>query len=225
VRHRLIPALAAENPQVVSALLALAEAARDAPPVAAASPAPAAAGPGIARAAARTIRRLRARGGSAVVDVAGNRRVEVSYGEVRVVARAGRPEVPRPVTIAGPGDYPWPGGRIEIRIGPPGAVSGEGFDADGLGWPLVARARRPGDRMRPRGGPGRRKLSDLMIDAKIARPLRDTLPVVATADDQVLFAPGLRPAEVGRSSATTRRVLSIAFVAVSGALPVGANRN
>jgi tRNA(Ile)-lysidine synthetase-like protein len=73
------------------------------------------------------------------------------------------------------------------------------------------RARRAGDRMRPRGGRGSRKLSDLMIDAKIARPLRGTLPIVTTADDVVLFAPGLRPAEAGRPSTATRRRIALRF--------------
>ena len=50
-----------------------------------------------------------------------------------------------------------------------------------------------------------------MIDAKIARPLRGKLPVVTTADDVVLFVPGLRPAEAGRPSATTQRRIAIDF--------------
>jgi len=207
VRHRLLPALAEENPRVTAALLALAEAARGA----AGDPAPA---PGIGRGAVQAIGRLRARGGSGAIDVAGRRRVQVSYGEIRVGPRTEAAAAPLPLTIPGPGDYPWPGGRLEIRIDRVGGGCDAGFDADGVRWPLVARARRQGDRMRPRGGRGGRKLSDLMIDAKIPRPSRDTLPVVATADDQVLFVPGLRAAELARSSATTQRVLSIVFVAV-----------
>jgi tRNA(Ile)-lysidine synthetase-like protein len=140
--------------------------------------------------------------------------VEVSYGEIRVGPRTEAAAPPLPLTIPGPGDYLWPGGRLEIRIDRAGGGRDAGFDADGVAWPLVARARRQGDRMRPRGGRGGRKLSDLMIDAKIARPTRDALPVVATADDQVLFVPGLRPAELARSTASTRRVLNIVFVAV-----------
>jgi len=92
------------------------------------------------------------------------------------------------------------------------AAPGAGeFDADRVAWPLVMRARRPGDRMRPRGGRGSRKISDLMIDAKIARPLRGALPVVTGADGVVLFVPGLRPAEAGRPSATTRRFIKVCF--------------
>jgi tRNA(Ile)-lysidine synthase len=210
VRHRLLPALAEENPRIVPALLALADAARRgaaAPPDVVPELVP-----GLARGAAAAVRRLRVRGGTGAVDVAGGKRVEVSYGEVRVHERdAPQGGAPAPVTIAGPGDYGWPGGRLEIRIDDPEVPPEQAFDADRLCWPLVARARRPGDRMRPRGGRGSRKLSDLMIDAKLPRRARDALPVVATADDQVLFAPGLRPAELARATASTRRRLHIAF--------------
>jgi tRNA(Ile)-lysidine synthetase-like protein len=157
---------------------------------------------------------LRTRGGSGAVDVAGGKRVEVSYGEVRIRDRAAPVGiVPAAVAIEIPGEYPWPGGQLEIRIDETGASADQAFDADRLTWPLVARARRPGDRMRPRGGRGSRKLSDLMIDAKVPRLTRDGLPVVATADDQVLFAPGLRPAEVARPTTSTRRFLRIVFAA------------
>jgi hypothetical protein len=50
-----------------------------------------------------------------------------------------------------------------------------------------------------------------MIDAKIARPLRGALPIVTTADDVVVFVPGLRPAEAGLPSAATHRCISLHF--------------
>ena len=172
------------------------------------------------RRAAATVARLASRGGTATIDVAGGRRVEISYGRVRVERRkraADRgPAGTARVAIGGPGRYRWPaGGAIEVSEGAPVTAASDGgggtFDADRLAWPLVMRARRPGDRMRPRGGRGSRKLSDLMIDAKIARPARSALPVVTTADDVVLFVPGLRPAEAGRPSGTTRRQVNVCF--------------
>ena len=66
--------------------------------------------------------------------------------------------------------------------------------------------------MRPRGGRGSRKLSDLMIDARIARATRAALPVVTSARGELLFVPGLRPAESARPSARTRRIVVIDFV-------------
>jgi tRNA(Ile)-lysidine synthetase-like protein len=134
-----------------------------------------------------------------------------------VGARApARPEGPPPAAlrIEAPGRYRWAEGTLtveETRADGPRAAGD--FDADRLGWPLIARPRRPGDRMRPRGGAGSRKLSDLMIDAKIARRARAALPVVTAADGGLLWVPGLRPAETARPSEMTRRLLRIAFVA------------
>jgi tRNA(Ile)-lysidine synthase len=181
-----------------------------------------AAGSSLSRRAAATVARLAARGGTATIDVAGGRRVEVSYGKMRIDDGHGprtpgeAPRAAAPVVIERPGGYRWPGaGIIQLRdriarAGKEITSTSAEFDADRLAWPLVMRARRAGDRMRPRGGRGR-KLSDLMIDAKIARPLRGKLPVVTTADDVVLFVPGLRPAEAGRPSATTQRRIAIDF--------------
>jgi len=129
---------------------------------------------------------------------------------------------PAPVRIDGPGAYRWAQGILAVQELPAaGAPAGQGqdFDADRLGWPLLARPRLPGDRMRPRGGLGSRKLSDLMIDAKIARRARAALPVVTAADGALLWVPGLRPAEAARPSETTSRLLRIAFVADTAVEP------
>jgi tRNA(Ile)-lysidine synthase len=220
IRHRILPVLARENPRVAEALRGLAAAARGDGRGGGAAGVDQVAMSSLSRRAAATVARLASRGGTAMVDVAGGRRVEVSYGRVRVRARSGGADasaVAAPIAIAGPGAYRWTDGAlVELReIGPrrttnSSSFAGE-FDADRLTWPLVMRARRPGDRMHPRGGRGSRKLSDLMIDAKIARPLRDRLPVITSADDVVLFVPGLRPAEAGRPVASTHRRITFAF--------------
>jgi len=221
LRQRILPLLAEENPQVAGALVALAAEARG-------ETAAAAGVPELSRRAAASVGRLRARGGTAAIDVAGGRRVVVSYGAVRVEPR-GQPRPPTtPVgplatgltialTIDRPGAYAWSAGTVEVEevariAGDRGPGPGDPeFDADRLTWPLVVRARRAGDRMRPRGGRGSRKLTDLMIDAKIARGARAALPVVTTARDEVLFVPGLRPAEIGRPTPRTRRLLRVRF--------------
>jgi tRNA(Ile)-lysidine synthase len=224
LRHRLMPLLAAENPRVREALLGLAAAARRAP---------AAGGPDralpddVGRRAAEVVARLRAGGaGTRQVDVGGRRTVEVSYGRVLVRPVAGSgPEslpisLPASLPISAPGVYAWPGtgalivraGRSDIAPLARARTAGDGgvcFDADAIRWPLAVRARRPGDRMRPRGGRGSRKLSDLLIDAKIARNARARLPVLLTADGVVLYVPGLRPAEHGRPTASTKRTVTI----------------
>ncbi len=128
---------------------------------------------------------------------------------------------PPPLRIERPGHYRWAGGVLAVQELPVAAAldSRIDFDADRLGWPLLARPRAAGDRMRPRGGAGTRKLSDLMIDAKIARGARGALPVVTAADGALLWVPGLRPAEAARPSETTRRLLRLAFVADTAVEP------
>jgi tRNA(Ile)-lysidine synthase len=218
LRHRLLPELAKENPRVVEALIGLSAAARaGAPPTGDGDPLAS-----VSRRAIAVVDRLKSRGGSGAVDVAGGRRVEVSYGRVRLGRRSSpaavEPTAPggakgAPLVVARHGRYPWSAGSaVEIRLG--GSPEGPGepdFDADRVAWPLVIRERRAGDRMRPRGGRGSRKLSDLMIDAKIARRARAGLPVLAAADGEVLYVPGLRPAEAGRPTASTRRLLHVRF--------------
>jgi tRNA(Ile)-lysidine synthetase-like protein len=63
--------------------------------------------------------------------------------------------------------------------------------------------------MAPRAGRGTRKLSDLLIDAKIPRQERARLPVLCDAAGAILFVPGLRPAQTGGPDATTREWIEI----------------
>jgi tRNA(Ile)-lysidine synthase len=208
VRHDWLPLLARDNPKVVEALLALAADARRG--------AGGAGRPSLAlsRRAAATVARLAARGaGTRTVSVPGGE-VEVSYGRVRLRPRAERSVPPDPVTgIAATGTYRLGTDRataIDIAFGaaavPDGGVA---FDLDGIALPLCLRTPRPGDRMRPRGGRGSRKLSDLFIDAKIPRPERTVWPVLVGADGTILFVPGLRPAEAGRPGSCTRRWIQV----------------
>ena len=52
-------------------------------------------------------------------------------------------------------------------------------DARCLQPPLTVRSRLPGDRIRPKGMQGRRRLQDILVDAKVSRSGRDFVPVVA----------------------------------------------
>jgi len=54
----------------------------------------------------------------------------------------------------------------------------EMVDFDKLRLPLTIRARRSGDRFRPLGAPGSRKLHDFFIDRKVPKRQRDEVPIV-----------------------------------------------
>jgi tRNA(Ile)-lysidine synthase len=51
-------------------------------------------------------------------------------------------------------------------------------DADRLVLPLNVQQRQPGDRLQPLGFPHEKKLQDILVDARVPRHLRDSLPIV-----------------------------------------------
>jgi tRNA(Ile)-lysidine synthase len=70
----------------------------------------------------------------------------------------------------------------------PGAAA---VQAGAIRLPLFVRNRRPGDRFRPLGAPGRRKLQDVLVDRKVPRSERDRVPLVVDADDRIVWVAGL----------------------------------
>jgi len=56
--------------------------------------------------------------------------------------------------------------------------------------PLVVRGRLPGDRLRPLGLGGSRKLQDLLVDRKVPRGARDSVPVVVDATGRIVWVVG-----------------------------------
>jgi tRNA(Ile)-lysidine synthase len=138
--------------------------------------------------------------------------VEVSYGQIQWQAGPARPVVGAVTEVVGSGRYGEGSLTLEVEQGSsPAAPAADAaaFDLDRLSLPLRVRAPRAGDRMRPRGGRGSRKLSDLFIDAKIPRTRRSGLPLLEAADGTILFVPGLRPSEVGRPGPHTRRWIQV----------------
>ena len=61
--------------------------------------------------------------------------------------------------------------------------------------PLAVRSRRPGDRFRPLGAPGVRKLQDFFVDRKVGREARDTVPLVVDGRDRIVWVVGQSVAE------------------------------
>jgi tRNA(Ile)-lysidine synthase len=55
---------------------------------------------------------------------------------------------------------------------------------------LVVRNRRPGDRFRPLGLAGRKKLQDYFVDRKVPRAERDRIPLVVDASDRIVWVVG-----------------------------------
>jgi tRNA(Ile)-lysidine synthase len=68
--------------------------------------------------------------------------------------------------------------------------------ADAVPWPLALRGRRPGDRFRPDGGRGSKKLKEWLIDRKVPREERDDLVVLA-AGGSIVAVPALGAVAAG----------------------------
>lgn len=58
------------------------------------------------------------------------------------------------------------------------------------GASVSVRSRRPGDRLRPLGAAGTRRLKDVLIDAKVPRAERDRLPLLCV-DERIAWVPGV----------------------------------
>ena len=89
----------------------------------------------------------------------------------------------------------------------PPADSNEAFLAS-VRFPLRIRRRKPGDRMIPLGMKGRKKLSDLFIDAKVPARRRGTTPVVEDSKG-ILWVPGIAVSERARITRRNRRMVHI----------------
>jgi len=102
------------------------------------------------------------------------------------------------------------------RIGTPQPAADENdarqheahLDADAVQWPLTARTPRPGDRFTPLGMTGTKKLSDFLIDAKVAPADRKKVVVLCDRDGPV-WVVGHRIAHRVRRTDATRTVLRI----------------
>jgi tRNA(Ile)-lysidine synthase len=67
--------------------------------------------------------------------------------------------------------------------------------------PLVVRHRRAGDRLRPLGAPGSRRVQDLFVDRKVPRSMRDNVPLVVDASGRIVWVAGLAVADECRVTA------------------------
>jgi tRNA(Ile)-lysidine synthase len=84
------------------------------------------------------------------------------------------------------------------------------LDYDRISHPPAVRGRRPGDRVTLPAGAGTKKLSDLLIDAKVPRHERDLVPILVSGSD-IIWVMGW--GADGRFAPTdkTRRLLSVTF--------------
>jgi len=144
------------------------------------------------------------------------------HGAIVSVARSERPpeptrqvEGPRPLAVPGEVKLAETGATIRASL-KKGAEAAATFalpgqmavlQADSLPRPLAVRYRRPGDRLRPLGAPGSRKLQDWFVDRKVPRSTRDRVPLVVDARDRIVWVAGFTIAHEYRVTAAAEGVV------------------
>jgi len=140
-----------------------------------------------------------------------------------LISRHERKESPRSdfITVSGPGKVPAPqlGRAIEFRVLSKADNwrldtsdrTNVYFDADVLKFPLVIRTPRPGDRFRPWGKGGTRKLKKVLIDLKIPLRQRKRIPLLVK-DDKILCILGIRRGSVAPVGRGTRSILRVTLI-------------
>ncbi len=99
-----------------------------------------------------------------------------------------------------PGEL-WQTGKFHARL-----------DYAKIGPQLHLRPRQPGDRFRPLGAPGRRKVQDILVDAQVPREQRDQWPLVVCGQPAVIcWIPGVAIGEDFKIEATTSQILDLQF--------------
>lgn len=85
----------------------------------------------------------------------------------------------------------------------------EFLDSDRVTFPLRLRPVRPGDRMRPLGMKGSRKISDILTDLRVPA-WRKRMAMVVTMQDRPIWLVGYRISDEVKLTPATRRVLRLA---------------
>ncbi len=110
----------------------------------------------------------------------------IRYGKRLFLTGAETP-APEPVIISGPVTV---FGSFQLREteteGNPGDGKTNQEVPAGFTRDCVLRTRQPGDRIRPFGGTGSRKLQDYLTDRKIAEPFRDRIPLLCRGEEVLL---------------------------------------
>jgi tRNA(Ile)-lysidine synthase len=83
------------------------------------------------------------------------------------------------------------------------------LDFDKTGDDLVIRFFQAGDRLRPLGMQGTKKLKSLFIDEKVPQEIRSSIPILTTGDNDIIWVYGMRIADIYRVTSSTSKVLFI----------------
>lgn len=147
-------------------------------------------------------------------DLPDGLRAHSEYGRMIVLRSGEGPPALAPCLLSIPGNLDLAGGGRVIAeetdssdtTGTPDSVV---VDAGSVGSFVVDRPR-DGDRMRPLGLGGTKKLQDLLVDAKVPQRLRRATPVVRDGES-VVWVAGVRMAEEYRVTGATKRAVRLTW--------------
>lgn len=117
----------------------------------------------------------------------------------------------RPVTVVIPGSTTIGNSTIVAELVtalPQKRKNSAIFDLEKLVLPLSVRSRMPGDRFRPAGFNGSKKLKNFFIDDKIPEAVRNSVPIV-TDQQEIIWVAGYRQSEHARITETTKKILQL----------------
>lgn len=167
------------------------------------------------RAAVLAVESLLAVSGSAVRSLEGGRRAVKEYDLIRIEGATEPPsDVPGPTELPVPGRARW--GSVEVT-----SEYCEGFravevhreaivDADTVSGVLQVRGPQPGDRVRPLGATGSRKLKEIFVDNKVPSRERPWRPLVVCGE-RIVWVGGILVADDVKVTDRTRRFLRLSF--------------
>jgi tRNA(Ile)-lysidine synthase len=81
------------------------------------------------------------------------------------------------------------------------------FDFSKLNLPLKIRSRKPGDKFVPLGMNGHKKVKDILIDEKVPKRLREKIPLVVDAKDNIIWLAPYRISDDYKITEETDKVL------------------
>ncbi len=185
--------------------------------------------PAASRASVLAVEALLEVGGSAERSLAGGLRARKEYDRLFLVRAprrrgAGAPAEPEPAAAAVllplPGRAQWGGVTVTAepaeRFQAPDVGSEAYVDAKCITGALEVRGPKPGDRLRPFGSPGARKLQDILVDLRVPAAARSALPLVVCGE-RILWVCGLVVAEEGRITRETTCLVRFGIAAGSEA--------
>ena len=85
------------------------------------------------------------------------------------------------------------------------------IDAASAGSVLQVRTRRPGDRLQPLGMLHEKKVQDVLVDKRIARPVRDSIPLFFSTSHCIWLA-GVALDERARLTSKTERIIRLCII-------------